>query len=118
MRFPAMKRPLQWFFAAAMTVASASAALAASKTGWDGTWSGAWGGQPDQAGSVTIAGDRVVSFTYQGILHPVASSNVTPAAITYQDQGNIVTLTRLSPTTATATLQTPMGIATALYTRR
>ncbi|HEY1794543.1 MAG TPA: hypothetical protein VGG57_00350 [Stellaceae bacterium] len=113
-----MKRPSCWLFATALIVASSSAALAMQKTGWDGTWSGAWGGQPDQATSVTIANGRVVSFTYQGMSHPVASSNVAATAITYQDQGNVVTLTKRSETTAAATLQTGMGNATAVLTRQ
>lgn len=116
-----MKRPSSWLFAAALVVASSSVSLAAPKPGWDGTWSGAWGGQPDQATSVTIAGNRVVSFTYQGMSHPVSSMPSAPAnqpTITYQDQGNVVTLTKRSDTTAAATLRTPMGDATAVLTRQ
>lgn len=113
-----MKRPSSWLFAAALTVASSSVALAMPNSGWDGTWSGAWGGQPGQATSVTVAGGRVVSFTYQGMSHPVASSNVAANRITYQDQGNVVTLTKRSETTAAATLQTQMGNATAVLTRQ
>jgi hypothetical protein len=113
-----MKRPSSWLFAAALLVASFSVALAASRSGWDGTWSGAWGGDPSQATSVTVAGDRVVSFTYQGMSHPVASSNVTASGIMYQDQGNTVTLTKRSETTANAALQTQQGNATAVLTRQ
>jgi hypothetical protein len=114
-----MKRLSSWLFAAALIAASSPVALAMPKTGWDGTWSGAWGGQPDQATSLTIAGNRVVSFTYQGMSHPVATpSNVGPTMLTYQDQGNVVTLTKQSDTTAAATLQTGMGNATAVLTRQ
>lgn len=113
-----MKCPSSWLLAAAFVVASSAAALAAGRAGWDGTWSGAWGGDPGQATSVTVAGDRVVSFSYQGMSHPVASSNVTPSMITYQDQGNTVTLTKRSETTANATLQTQQQNAAAVLTRQ
>ena len=112
-----MRRLFSWLLAAALVVASSPAALAASQTGWDGTWSGAWGGDPSQATSVTVVGGRVVSFTYQG-LSPVASSDVTATTITYQDQGNFVTLTKRSETTADAALHTPQYNATAVLTRR
>jgi hypothetical protein len=117
-----MKRTFSWLLATALMVATSSAALAAS--GWDGTWSGAWGGDPSQATSVTVAGNRVLSYTYQGVLHPMAS-NVTASQITYQerqityqDQGSTVTFTKRSETTAEAALRTPQFLATAVFTRQ
>ena len=77
-----------------MSLLWASAGHAASAGSWDGTWSGAWGGRESEATSVTVAGKRVVSYTYQGVSHPVTSSKVTAAKITYEDQGVTVTLTR------------------------
>jgi hypothetical protein len=111
-----MKRTSSWLIAAASIVALSSAALAALP-GWDGTWSGAWGGDANQATSVTVAGNRVVSYTYQGVSHPVASSNVTAGTITYQDQGNSVTLTKRNETTANVTMHGQYD-ATAVLTRR
>jgi hypothetical protein len=67
---------------------------------------------------VTIAGDRVVSYAYQGVSHPVATSKATPTKITYEDQGNIVTLTKKSETTAHAALHSSQGDATAELTRQ
>jgi hypothetical protein len=90
----------------------------ASRTGWDGTWSGAWGGKATEATSITIAGQRVVSYEYQGVSHPVANSKVTPAKITYEDQGNTVTLIRKSETTASAALHSDQGDGTAELTRK
>lgn len=114
-----MKRPCTLVLAAALFAASSSAALAAMPSGWDGTWSGAWGGDPSQATSITIAGNRVVSYTYQGMSHPVPGpSNVTPAMITYQVDGNTVRLIKRSDTTLNAALYTPMGDGTAVLTRR
>jgi len=113
-----MTSPSRWLFAAVMITAFASGALAASATSWDGTWSGAWGGKASEATSVTVAGKRVVSYTYQGVSHPVAQSEVTPTKITYEDQGNVVTLTKKSETTASATLHSQQGDATAELTRQ
>jgi hypothetical protein len=95
-----------------------SAAQAASAGSWDGTWSGAWGGRDSEATSITVAGKRVVNYTYQGVSHPVASSKVTPAKITYEDQGVTVTLTRTGDKTASATLHSDQGDGTAELTRQ
>ncbi len=113
-----MRRFSFWLVAALMIPACSSAALAGTAMGWDGTWSGAWGGRASESTSVTVAGDRVVSYEYQGVSHPVASSNVTPTKITYEDQGNTVTLVKKSDTTASAALHTQQGDATAELTRR
>jgi hypothetical protein len=102
-----MIRHANWFFAVAMAIAFSSSALAAS--GWDGTWSGAWGGKPEQATSVTVSGQKVVSYSYQGVSHPVESSKVTPSKITYEDEGNSVTLAKTGEKTAHATLHTQGG---------
>jgi hypothetical protein len=111
--------PSRWLLAAVMiTTAFSSGALAASATGWDGTWSGAWGGRAAEATSITIAGKRVVSYEYQSVSHPVANSNVTPTKITYEDQGNTVTLIKKSETTASASLHSQQGDATAELTRQ
>jgi hypothetical protein len=96
----------------------AGAGQAGSTSSWDGTWSGAWGGKDSEATSVTVAGKRVVSYTYQGVSHPVSSSKVTPAKITYEDQGVTVTLTRTSDKTAAATLHSDQGDGTAELTRK
>lgn len=112
-----MKRPRSLLLATVLVVAS-SAAAPAAMTGWNGTWSGAWGGNAGQSTSVTVAGNRVVSYTYQGVSHPVASSTVTADSVRYQDQGNTVILTKRSATTANAALYTPQGTGTAVLTRR
>lgn len=113
-----MKRPRSLLLATVLFAASSSAALAAMPSGWDGTC-GAWGGNPNQATSITIAGNRVVSYTYQGMSHPVPGpSNVTSSMVTYQVEGNTVRLIRRSDTTANAALYTQMGDGTAVLTRR
>jgi hypothetical protein len=94
----------------------ASSLQAAPKTSWDGTWSGSWGGS--RPTSITIARKRVVSYIYQGVSTPVTKSKVTPTKVTYEDNGNAVTLTRTSMTTAFATLHGPQGAATAKLRRQ
>jgi hypothetical protein len=102
-----MTHPSRWLLAAVMIAAFSSSALAAS--GWDGTWSGAWGGKAEQSTSVTVSGKRVVSYSYQGVSHQVTSGSVTASKITYEDQGNSVTLTKTGEKTAHATLHTQQG---------
>lgn len=113
-----MKRSICWPIAAVMIATLSSAALGASRGGWDGTWSGVWGGKATETTSVTVAGNRVVSYTYQGVSHPVASSDVTPRKIIYEDQGNTVTLVKRSERSADAELHGPQGDATAVLRRR
>jgi len=113
-----MMRPSRWLLVAVTIAAFSSTALAASRTGWDGTWSGAWGGKASEATSVTIANNKVVSYQYQGATHPVASSKVTPTNIIYDDQGVTVTLIKKSETTASAALHSDQGDATAELTRQ
>jgi hypothetical protein len=97
-----------------MIITFSSYALAAS--GWDGTWGGAWGGNAEQATSITVSGNRVVSYSYQGVSHPVAASSVTATKITYEDQGNSVTLTKTGEKSAHATLHSHSNDATAELT--
>jgi hypothetical protein len=85
---------------------------------WDGTWSGNWGGQESQATSVTIHGDKVISFEYGGVSTPVSASKVTPTTVSYNYNGVSVTLTRAGATTAAASLHGSMGDATARLTKR
>jgi len=105
-----MQRPVRWLLTALIMSVLCAPASAASRSGWDGTWS--------ETTSITVAGDRVVSYSYKGVSHPVASSNVSPKQITYEDQGNTVTLTKKSETTADAALHGQEGDATAELTRQ
>ncbi|THD44649.1 MAG: hypothetical protein E7774_09815 [Bradyrhizobium sp.] len=107
-----MTRLFHWAFSAAMIAALPSSALAA---GWDGTWRGAWGGDAEQPTSITVAGNRVVSYTYQGISYPVpaGSVRVTATRITYEKQGVSVILTRTGGKTARATLHSGTNYTTA-----
>jgi hypothetical protein len=85
------------------------------RSSWDGTWSGAWGGS--QPTTITIAGNRVVSYTYQGASTPVTSSRVTATRVSYAGNGTTVTLVRTGNATASATLHSQQGEGTAQLTR-
>jgi hypothetical protein len=88
------------------------------KLSWDGVWSGSWGGQESQATAVTIVNNNVVSFEYHGMTTPVSASAVTPTTVSYVFDGISVRITRTSVATATASLHSPMGDATARLTRQ
>jgi hypothetical protein len=94
----------------------ASSLQAAPKSSWDGTWSGSWGGRDPT--SITIAGNRVVSYEFQGASTPVAKSKVTPKRVIYISNGITVTLTKTGKTTAHATLHSSQGDTTAALTRQ
>jgi hypothetical protein len=85
---------------------------------WDGTWSGNWGGSAAQATSITIANNKVVSYTYQGAPTAVSASTVTPTRASYEDNGVRVVLTRTGSKTAHASLHSRQGNATAQLTRQ
>jgi hypothetical protein len=102
--------------AAAFIASLAPAALAAPKTGWDGTWGGSWGGKATEATSVTLIGDKVVSYTYQGSSTPVSASVVTPTTVSYGTDV-VVTMKRTGARTATASLHSSKGDATAELTK-
>ena len=104
------------FASVSLSLLLASSVLAAPRSSWDGTWSGAWGGRDPT--SITIAGNRVVSYDYGGATTPVASSLVTPNKVTYGDNGVTVILIRTGATTASAKLHSSQGDATATLTKR
>lgn len=99
-----------------ITLLFSSSVQAASRSSWDGTWSGAWGGS--RATSVTVASNKVVSYTFEGASTPVVHSTVSAKRIVYGDNGTVVTLTRTSAKKAHATLHSSQGNATANLTKQ
>ena len=87
-------------------------------TSWNGTWSGAWGGSQNQATTITIADNKVVSYTYGGASTPVSSSRVTARLVSYGDNGNSVTMIKTGANTASAKLHSSQGDATAKLIRQ
>ena len=112
--------PLSLLFASSLDAATkkhhAPKRHAAPASSWSGTWSGSWGGS--QPTTITIAGNRVISYTYQGASTPVTKSKVTPKVVTYEGVGTTVTITRTGAKTASATLHSQQGEGTAELTKQ
>jgi hypothetical protein len=90
---------------------------AAAKGGsWNGTWAGAWGGR--DATTITISGNRVVSYTYGGSSTPVSGSRVTAKTVNYTDNGNSVVMVKTGANTANAKLHSSQGDGEAAMTRQ
>ncbi len=86
---------------------------------WDGKWSGNWGGQESESTSIMIVNNKVVSYDYRGVTTPVsAPSTATPTTFSYEVNGVAISLTRTGAKTATASLRSSMGEATAQLTRQ
>ena len=77
------------------------AAQAAEKATWNGTWVGLLGNMSPIA--VTIANDKVVSYTIRGAPFDVQYSNVTPTKVSFGDRDHYsMQLVRTGDSTAAA----------------
>jgi hypothetical protein len=85
---------------------------------WDGRWTGAWGGHSPTA--VIIKGNRVVAYEYNGALNPVPESHVRGKEVVYDSSSRdaVVTLIRVGPNVAHATIKSLMGTGTADLVRK
>jgi hypothetical protein len=93
------------------------ASQAQTKTSWDGTWSGAWGGIADT--SVTILGNKVVSYIYKGAPVPVGKNKVAPTTVSFGTNRYHIGITRMSGTTASAQYHSlSLGDAVAILTKQ
>lgn len=112
--------PFSLFFAGSLRAQSKHKHPAhGHKHSWDGRWRGNWGGQASEATSILIVNNKVVSYDYQGATTPVSSpSTVTPTTFSYQTNSVTVVLNRTGATTATASLHSSMGDATAKLTKQ
>jgi hypothetical protein len=84
---------------------------------WNGTWSGKWGNQDSEATSITIVNNKVVSYQYRGATTPVSASTVTPTTVSYGTDVTVI-IKRTGASTATASLHSAMGDATAELKRQ
>lgn len=109
--------PLSFFLAGSLRAAPKHRWRHSSHS-WDGTWSGNWGGSASQATSITIVRNKVVSYTYLGASTAVSASNVTATRVTYGENGVRVVLTRTGHRTATGSLYSSQGNATAALIRQ
>ena len=84
--------------------------------GWDGRWVGSWGGS--QPTAQIIKGGKLVAYEYNGEIHPVAQSHVTPTSIVYNEGEVVVTITKTGANTAHATIKTGQGDGSTELTRQ
>ena len=93
------------------------AAEAASAPSWDGTWVGVFNSAPV---SVTISGDKVVSYAFAGA-HPftIGYSQVTRKTVSFGDHANYeVKITKASAATATGFAHSPLGDGATTLTKQ
>jgi hypothetical protein len=89
---------------------------AAQGGGWDGRWVGSWGGS--QPTAQIVKGGKLVAYEYNGEIHPVAQSRVTPTTIVYNEGEVVVTIVKTGANTAHATIKTGQGDGTTELTRQ
>ena len=97
------------------------AADASEQNSWDGTWTGTMGRLPTVKSpiAVTIAKDKVVSYTVSGAPFDVQYSSVSPAAVSFGDHEHyFVTIKRTGDTTASAIAHGRKGFGTSSLTKQ
>jgi hypothetical protein len=83
-------------------------ASAQEKSAWNGTWTGLLRNTAPIA--VTIAGDKVVSYTIQGAPFDIQYSEVTAAKVSFGDRDHyFMKLTKTGDTTASAIVHGRLG---------
>lgn len=88
------------------------AAQAAEKATWNGTWVGLLGNMSPIA--VTIANDKVVSYTIRGAPFDIQYSNVTATKVSFGDRDNyFMKLVRTGDATAAARVHGRLGYGSA-----
>src|SRR5437763_10870097 len=84
---------------------------------WDGSWAGAWGGRDPT--TITISGNRAVSYTYGGASNPITGgTRMTAKSVSYSVDGNSVVMVRTGANTAHAKLHSSQGDGEADLTRQ
>jgi hypothetical protein len=105
----------------ALAFASLPPAAHSSERSWDGTWTGVMGRLPTVKSpvAVTIAKDKVVSYTVRGAPFDIQYSSVTPASVSFGDREHyFVTINRTGDTTASAIAHGRKGFGTSSLTRQ
>jgi hypothetical protein len=86
----------------------ADAAWAQDKSAWNGTWTGLLHNSAPIA--VTIAGDKVVSYTIEGAPFDIQYSDVTPTKVSFGDRDHyFMKLTKTGDATASAIVHGRLG---------
>jgi hypothetical protein len=93
------------------------ASQAEEKNAWDGTWTGLLGNVSPIA--VTIADDKVVSYTIRGAPFDIQYSKVTPTKVSFGDRDHYAMhLTKTGDTTASARVHGRLGYGSASLSRQ
>jgi hypothetical protein len=99
-----------------LALLASAAAHAQSQGAWDGAWTGLLGNTAPIA--VTIANDKVVSYTIKGAPHDIQYNKVTPTTVSFGDRDHyFMKLTRTGDATASASVHGRQGYASAALTR-
>jgi hypothetical protein len=95
----------------------ADASLAQEKSAWNGTWTGLLGNTSPIA--VTIADDKVVSYTIRGAAFDIQYSQVTPTKVSFGDRDHyFMKLTKTGDTTASARVHGRLGYGSAALAKQ
>jgi hypothetical protein len=94
-----------------------AASQAASNGSWDGTWAGLLHNMSPI--SITIAQDKVVSYTVKGTPFDIQYSKVTPTGVSFGDRDHYyMKITKTSDTTASAVVHGRLGYGSASLTKQ
>jgi hypothetical protein len=86
-----------------LVVLAGAKAEADTASSWDGTWTGLMGRLNPAPISVTIAQNKVVSYTVRGAPFDIQYSRITPATVSFGDRDHYsVRLTRTGDKSASA----------------
>jgi len=111
-----MKRQIL-VFSLVMLVAMYLSAYAQTNTALDGIWNGSWGGIT--AAKIIVAGGRVVEYDYRGNPQRVGETTISGNSLSFGTPPSfVVTLTGISPITASAHYHGPGGEADAVLTKQ
>jgi hypothetical protein len=95
----------------------AGASRAEEKNRWDGTWTGLLGNVSPIA--VTIADDKVVSYTIRGAPFDIQYSKVTPTKVSFGDRDHYAMhLTKTGDATASARVHGRLGYGSASLSKQ
>jgi hypothetical protein len=83
-----------------VSLAAQKKAATSQAASWDGTWTGKWGGR--STGRVTVKGNKVVSYHFQGSPQMVGSTKISGKTLRFGD-GYSVVMTMSGENSADAT---------------
>ncbi|HXW19883.1 MAG TPA: hypothetical protein VEK35_05210 [Roseiarcus sp.] len=104
---------------ALLTTPLQGVAYAERQSSWDGVWTGAVGKIDPSPISISIANDKVVSYTIGGAPLDIEYSRVTPTSISFGDHDHyFMKLKRTSDTTASGRVHGRIGYGLVSLTKQ